>query len=509
MTQTPAGWYPDPYGIPQLRWWNGSQWTDATHPLVPTEGQAAPDASAGPETVVVAPAEREPSEQQRPEGEESSASRPAEPSPGETRVLDGPPTERGAADQGGTPDEQGPGPVPQGFGAQGTGEQGSGGSPTVVLPDPGAGVNPPTRQLPDPEAGVNPPTRQLPPQEQWAPPSGTGSAGPSGGPAGPQSPGWPGPQGPGFAQQAGPPFPQGPGFAQQAGPPFPQGPGFAQQGPPPYPLPGYPTGMPPRQRGGVWPWVLGGGGALIILAAIIVAVVLMMNRDQGTVAGPTAPPLPTEVPPSVPSAPTTPFPSLPPVTPSAPTETPTEGATEIPQPVDGRITDPVSGLSYEMPKGKEWGVLKQLVINPVGRWTSGAEAISHENFDGLGNDWYGHVLAGELSEAFPYFGPENLRGTASTILHVFESRFYGPAHEREIIQDRALKVGDRDGWLLEVEFDFTDESEKNGWKWKKERAAIVLVDRPDAPRPAMLFISVPDNLDTSNVERVLNSLKLG
>jgi hypothetical protein len=24
----PAGWYPDPLGIPQLRWWNGGGWTN-------------------------------------------------------------------------------------------------------------------------------------------------------------------------------------------------------------------------------------------------------------------------------------------------------------------------------------------------------------------------------------------------------------------------------------------------------------------------------------------------
>jgi hypothetical protein len=26
-----AGWYPDPYGAPQLRWWDGYTWTEHTH----------------------------------------------------------------------------------------------------------------------------------------------------------------------------------------------------------------------------------------------------------------------------------------------------------------------------------------------------------------------------------------------------------------------------------------------------------------------------------------------
>lgn len=27
-TQAPAGWYHDPLGLPQVRWWNGMMWTN-------------------------------------------------------------------------------------------------------------------------------------------------------------------------------------------------------------------------------------------------------------------------------------------------------------------------------------------------------------------------------------------------------------------------------------------------------------------------------------------------
>src|SRR3984957_12188986 len=35
MDLPPSGWYPDPYGTPSLlRWWDGSGWTQHTHPDV-------------------------------------------------------------------------------------------------------------------------------------------------------------------------------------------------------------------------------------------------------------------------------------------------------------------------------------------------------------------------------------------------------------------------------------------------------------------------------------------
>lgn len=43
--RVPAGWYPDPLGLPQLRWWDNHAWTehvsDARQPMMPTQPAAA------------------------------------------------------------------------------------------------------------------------------------------------------------------------------------------------------------------------------------------------------------------------------------------------------------------------------------------------------------------------------------------------------------------------------------------------------------------------------------
>lgn len=36
-----AGWYPDPMGLPLLRWWNTTEWTEAVATLAPIQGPVA------------------------------------------------------------------------------------------------------------------------------------------------------------------------------------------------------------------------------------------------------------------------------------------------------------------------------------------------------------------------------------------------------------------------------------------------------------------------------------
>ncbi|NUT12776.1 MAG: hypothetical protein HOQ38_20105, partial [Nonomuraea sp.] len=247
-------------------------------------------------------------------------------------------------------------------------------------------------------------------------------------------------------------------------------------------------------QGNPLPWVFGGLAALVVVALIVVAGVFFINRGGSTpVASPTeeTQPLPTEEPPSS----------------EPPTEPPSQGSGELPQPQDGRVTDSQSGISYQVPDG--WKAPAYADINGTDpaqqSWTSGVQASSQENYEG-DNDWIGNVYAGPLAELVPYAGASGLEDTAKALFMQFSTQFYEPQHTTKIVQNKAMQIGDRQAWVLQFQLDFTD-AEKKGYKWKKENAAIVLMDRGSGQRPTLLYISVPDNLGADVANQVLGSLK--
>ncbi|WP_068926113.1 DUF2510 domain-containing protein [Planobispora rosea] len=427
-TQTPAGWYPDPYGSPQLRWWDGNQWTDATHPMEAAAGQA--------------------------------------PGPQPDRSF--PPQGTGPHPSSAPPQAQGTGPHPSSVPPQ------AGMPPRAEQPRwdgaPGDTARLPVSEYAPPGGGFTGPNTP----QQGGPHLG-GPQGPHHGPAGP----YPGPGGP---------YP-GPGG------PYP-GPGGPYPGPGgPYPGPGGPQ---PGNKSPL-PWILGGVGAVILVVAIVVAAVFLINPDRTSTASRSVPT----------SAPTTQQPTPEPT--PTPTPTPTAAppsAGPLPQPSDGRIEDPVTGLSYAYP-GDDWIVPTDTGTNPLGIvWTTGILKMSHENYDGRGSNWLGNVFTAELPEQAGYTGPESAKVAAEALLNAIEPTFYQPQHTKKTLESKAIKVSGKDAWQLSVELDFSKISKVSGWKWKKEEVTFVIVDRGAGKRPAVMYISVPDNLDRAVTDRVLTSLEL-
>ncbi|MGW5266032.1 DUF2510 domain-containing protein [Microbispora sp. NPDC004025] len=254
----------------------------------------------------------------------------------------------------------------------------------------------------------------------------------------------------------------------------------------------------PRRQTPVWPWIVGGVAAVVVLALVIGgAVIFLRDRAGSIVARPeitaTAPQLDQTVPPQQePQQSTPPLPQL-------------------PQPSGDRIQDPATGLSYAYP-GDEWQVPESKSVNDpsdprMPLWTSGCQMTSQANYDGRGGDWVGSIYTAEVPQIFPYSGPQSFGQLSQTLLLAYDPLFYGIQHERKVLRSEATTVSGKQGWVIEFEMDFSKVSEANGLKWKKEKGAIVLVDRGQNARPAMLYISVPDNLDQSVIKRVQDSLQ--
>ncbi|MEO3813071.1 DUF2510 domain-containing protein [Sphaerisporangium sp. B11E5] len=468
MTQTPAGWYPDPYGTPQLRWWDGTQWTDATHPVEGTQGQ-------GPVST----------------GQWAQPGTGPQAAPGtgpQGRPQDaGPPQAPGQPDQGSSPGT-GPQPVQQGTGPQPSFQPSTGTQPSFS-PSPGSGA----ASYPLPGGGQ---TGQPGP---YGGPAQFGQPGQGGAPYG--GPGGPGPYGqPPRTEQFG--APTLPSYSGQPGQQQWGGRGTAQMPSPDFGAP------PPKKKNGPLPWVLGGGAVVILLVvALVIGLSLVNNRTP--LAGPTPEPSDIE----------TLEPLDPQVTPpleQPPTPAPSESGSfpaELAQPDGDTIKDPRSGLQFYYPGGT-FSVPSWAEVNGNGptdprfpRWTSGYQAVSQENYDGQGNNWLGTVLSGRLPDSFEYSGPQDLRKITGELLLRYEPVFYSPPHDKKALKDEAIDVSGKKGWVLRFRMDFGEEAKKAGWKWKTEEGAFVVVDQGSGQRPSMLYISVPDNLDTSLINRVLDSLK--
>ena len=238
----------------------------------------------------------------------------------------------------------------------------------------------------------------------------------------------------------------------------------------------------------------------ILIVVIVVAAMFLINPDSTpTASDSTPPPATTQEPSSEPLPETTIPPSIPDQQNSAP---------PLPQPRSGRVQDPETGLSYAFP-GSPWQVPTSVAPDPLG------VDVEHRGRRDLPERLrrQGRQLARQHLHRRASRGVALRRGRQ----HAGDRGDVAEGHRAGLLQPRAQAEdrpgqghqGERQGRLAaHVRAGLLQGVRGQGLE--VEEGAGRLRDRgPGSLRPSGAgYISVPDNLDMSVADRVVESLKL-
>jgi hypothetical protein len=460
-----SGWYPDPYGTPNLlRWWDGSGWTQHTHPDVAAAGNGAggtPSATtvlgAVDATALQGAAVADALQAttfQAPVGSTTVQPAAGQPSTGQPSTewlrQTKPPTGPRTSPQPAIPGAPG---IGLGGAYQQTAALGSTGGyqPTMVQPG-----------YPQPGMG-------------W---------GPGGGAAA-------GPQGVGYGQNAW----QQPGATGG----YPGGPGN------PY---GYQQAQQQRRRRRN---ILIGVGVAVVVVVIVIAANSVGGASGNTPAasGSTTPTSSAAAAPSAAAKTAAPASAS---ASAAATATASASASPTATTDGSLVTDSQSMLSYsQLPA--PWQVTAACPLNSqVFPWTDGEDAPAGTvNTQSGPVNWTGEACSGVLPQSYGYTSTADLQNAAESVAETLQSSYYNALSPTGVSteNDAPLQVSGHAAW--EVTFDVQyGNAQSMGSSITDEQAAVVVVDAGSGVSPAVFFASIPNTptLNEGNITTLVQSLQL-
>ena len=520
MDLPPSGWYPDPYGVPDLlRWWDGSTWTHHTHPGVggtDAGGGAGSGGGAAAGGGKAVGAHRAPVQQTTVQAVQPAAGQLGTGQPGgggwatRDRVIgDWAGNDWPTGDQlANTLPPKGPRTEPQPA-LPATSVQ-SAVQATTYQPAVQATTYQPTVQptVYQPAVGsagaatVQPTTVQpvQPVQPTSVQPSnGWGTAGPGGQGAtaylGANGGGATGAHAAGGGAHAagggdgsgtqvlflGADTWQVPGG--QAAPGTPGAPG----GPNRY---GYQQAQRRRRM-----WLIGG---LIAGTAVAIAIIVVVATSLGGSPAPS----------TADQAATTPTAAAP--TPTAvattPAASPTASASVSATPPASVLSDGQSGLSYTQ-LATPWTPVCPSDLASAFSWTAGESAAAGQ-INGGQLPWYGEACSGPLPAQYNYTSVRDLENTATNVAQTLENAYYNAlSHTVSPVLSEPITVSGHPGWEIEYLMNYTNAAAQ-GATWTTEEGAVVVADTGTGNTPVVFFTSVPENLNEALVASLVTSLQL-
>lgn len=172
------------------------------------------------------------------------------------------------------------------------------------------------------------------------------------------------------------------------------------------------------------------------------------------------------------------------------------------------VTDAASGLSYATLASPWTAGCPATMNNGVFTWTAGENAVAGTIASAGGAPWYGSDCSGLLGQQYAYTGVADLPQTAMNLVTAFDPTYYNTLpHARSTLQNNPLQVSGHAAWIVEFQMTYPTAASL-GLAWQTQLGAVVVVDRGTGQPPAVLYVTVPDNLGPANVGVILASLQL-
>jgi Protein of unknown function (DUF2510) len=236
-------------------------------------------------------------------------------------------------------------------------------------------------------------------------------------------------------------------------------------------------------------WLIGGISAG---TAVAIAIIVIVANSMGGSPSPTAadqtqvttPPSPTAV--------------------ASPTVTASPSASATPP--ASVLSDGQSGLSYPQ-LGTPWQAGCPSDLSSAFPWTAGESAVAGQ-VNGGQNTWYGEACSGPLPAQYNYSGAGDLENTATNVASTLGNAYYTAlAHSSSPVLSQPVTVSGHNGWEIEYEISYTNAAAQ-GATFTSEEAAVVVADTGAGNTPVVFFASVPDTLGTTTVNSLVSSLQL-
>jgi Protein of unknown function (DUF2510) len=172
------------------------------------------------------------------------------------------------------------------------------------------------------------------------------------------------------------------------------------------------------------------------------------------------------------------------------------------------VADTASGLSYSLLAAPWQPGCPGSLNNAVFAWSAGENAVAGTVPSLANAPWYASACSGLLTPQYAYTSTADLPQTAMNLVSAFDSAYFSSLpHVRATEENNPLQVSGHPGWLVEFQMTYQNAASQ-GLAWQTQMGAVEVVDRGTGQPPAVLYVTVPDNLGTANIGVILASMQL-